>query len=162
MPRTLLTRKSPRFSSRINLARNRSLKALADMRHGASLSRAARENNVSQKTIKRYIGSTLVQDRPGGRFRARKSDRLVRYLQIPGPNGTVEVTARGLKEASEFARYKVAVNRFLGGELSALAPWQGKKIGGIELLTDAGTIKKQAKNESLPYSLYRSLSGGAA
>src|SRR6266849_9667168 len=94
-------------------ARNRALHALAAMRHGASISRAARENGVTPRTIKRYAGAALVQDRPGGRIRATESDRLVRYLQIPGPNGPIEITVRGSKAASEVAKYKSAVNRFL-------------------------------------------------
>ena len=100
------------------------------MRHGASISRAARENGVTPRTIKRYAGAALVQDRPGGRIRATKSDRLVRYLQIPGPGGPIEITVRGSKQASAVAKYKSAVNRFLRGDRNALAAWHGKKIAG--------------------------------
>jgi hypothetical protein len=86
----------------------------------------------------------------------------VRYLQIPGPHGPIEIKVRRSKEASEVARYKAAVNRFLGGDLGALAPWHGKKIAGVELITAGRTLKGLAQEELLPYSLYRSLSGGAA
>jgi hypothetical protein len=143
-------------------ARERSLRALNDMRHGASISQAAQENGVTTRTIKKYIGSALKQDRPGGRIRPTKGDRFVRYLQIPGPHGPVEIKARGSKEATEVARYKAAVNRFLGGDLKALSSWRGKKISGVELVTDRQTLKDLAQKELLPYSLYRSLSGGAA
>jgi hypothetical protein len=141
-------------------ARDRALHAVADMRHGASISRAARDNGVAPRTIKRYAGSALVQDRPGGRIRATKSDRLVRYLQIPGPDGPIEISVRGSKAAREVARYKGAVNRFLGGDRNALADWHGKKIAGIELATSGNTLKDLAERDLLPYSLYRSLSGG--
>ncbi len=143
-------------------ARDRSLHALNDMRHGASISQAARGNGVTARTIRKYVGSALLQDRAGGRIRPTKSDRFVRYLQIPGLNGTVEITAHGSKEAADVARYKAAVNRFLGGDLKALAPWHGKKIAGVQLITDRQTLKGLYKDEQLPYSLYRSLSGGAA
>jgi hypothetical protein len=83
-------------------------------------------------------------------------------MQIPGPHGPVEIKARGSKEATDVARYKAAVNRFLSGDLKALAPWRGKKIAGVELITDRRTLKSLAQDEKLPYSLYRSLSGGAA
>lgn len=142
-------------------ARERSLKALSAMRRGASISRAGRENGVTPRTIKRYVGSALVQDRPGGRIRATKTDRLVRYLQIPGVHGPIEIEVRGSKAAREFARYKAAVNRFLRGDRNALADWHGKKIAGIELVTAGNTLKGLAERELLPYSLYRSLSGGA-
>jgi hypothetical protein len=143
-------------------ARTRSLHALAQMRQGASISRAARDNGVTVRTMKRYVGSALSQDRRGARIRATKSDRFVRYLEIPGPHGPIEITAHGSKEATEVARYKAAVNRFLGGDPNALASWHGKKISGVELITAGNTLKGLAQRELLPYSLYRSLSGGAA
>jgi hypothetical protein len=143
-------------------ARDRSIRALWDMRHGASPTQAARDNGVTIRTIKKYAGSALLQTRPGGRIRATKSDRLARYLQIPGLDGPIDITARGSKEASEVARYKGAVNRFLRGKRNALADWHGKKIAGVELITAGRTLKALAEKDLLPYSLYRSLSGGAA
>jgi hypothetical protein len=143
-------------------ARERSLKAMWAMRQGDSLAKAARDNGVTARTIKRYVGAALVQDRPGGRIRATKSDRLVRYLQIPGPNGPMNINVRGSKRASEFAKYKAAVNRLLAGDRDALKNWHGKKIAGIELVTDTKTLVEQAHQELLPYSLYRFFSGGAA
>jgi len=132
------------------------------MRQGDTLSKASRDNGVTIRTIKRHVGSALIQDRPGGRIRARKSDRLVRYLQIPGPDGPIDVNVRGSKLASEFARYKAAINRLLAGDRDAMAPWHGKKIAGITLITDTKTLVEQAHRDLLPYSLYRSLSGGTA
>jgi hypothetical protein len=155
-------RNATRRTEREAKTRNRSLHALAQMRHGASISRAARDNGVTVRTMKRYVGSALSQDRQGARIRATKSDRLVRYLEIPGPHGPIEITAHGSKEATEVARYKAAVNRFLGGAPNALASWHGKKIAGVELITAGNTLKGLAQKELLPYSLYRSLSGGAA
>lgn len=149
-------------SEREKQAQRRSLRALSAMRQGASISRAARENGVTPRTVKRYAGSALVQDRPGGRIRATKSDRLVRYLQIPGPEGPRDITVRGSKAASKFARYKADINRLLRGDRHAMAKWNGKKISGIELVTDPKTLVEQARKEILPHSLYRSLSGGAA
>lgn len=143
-------------------ARDRSLHALRDMRHGASISQAARDNGVSTRTIRKYVGSALIQDRRGGQIRPTKSDRFVRYLLIPGPGGQVEIKARGPKEAADAAKYKAAVTRFLGGDLEALAPWRGKKIADVQLITDRQVLKGLAKDERLPYSLYRSLPGGAA
>jgi hypothetical protein len=151
-----------RLSERSQSARDRSIRALWDIRHGASPAQAARDNEVTTRTIRKYVGSALLQDRPGGRIRATKSDRYVRYLQIPGPHGAVDITAHGSKEASEVARYKSAVNRFLRGERNALAEWHGKKIAGVDLITAERTLKSLADKDLLPYSLYRSFSGDAA
>lgn len=152
----------PTLRKRSDEARERALSALAAIRRGATLSRAARENGVTPRTVRRYVGSALVQGRPGGRIHATKSDRLVRYLVIPGPEGPREISVRGSKPASEFAKYKAAVNRFLRGDRNALANWHGKKIAGIELVTEPKTLVEQARKDLLPYSLYRSLAGGAA
>ena len=143
-------------------ARDRALHALADMRHGASPSQAARDNGVALRTIKKYVGRALVQDRPGARLRASKTDRLVRYVQIPSLFGPVEIKVRGSKQASDAAKYNAAVSRFLRGDLNALAPWHGKKIGSVELITASSALKGLAQKELLPHSLYRALSGGAA
>ncbi len=156
------TERITKLSARSLAARDRSLHALADMRRGSSPSQAARDNGVTIRTIKKYVGTALLQDRPGGRLRATKSDRLVRHVQIPGQHGPVEIRVRGSKQASEAARFNVAVNRYLRGDLSALASWHGKKIGGVELITAGPTIKSLAQKELLPHSLYRALSGSAA
>jgi hypothetical protein len=142
--------------------RIRAFRALAAMRQGASISRAGRDNGITPRTIKRHVGTALRQDRPGGRIRARKSDRLLRDLQIPGRNGPIDITARGSKQARKISSYKAAVNRFLAGDLGALTPWHGKKIAGVELITDKELLKSLAHEDLLPYSLYRSLSRGAA
>jgi len=149
------------LSKRSQSSREHVLDAISAMRRGASLSRASRENGVSPRTIRRYAGAALVQDRPGGRIRATKADRLIRYLVIAGPDGPREIAVRGSKTASEFAKYKGAVNRFLRGDGDALAEWHGKKIAGIELITSGSTLKNLADKGLLPYSLYRSFSGGA-
>ncbi len=143
-------------------ARERALRALGAMRRGYTLSKAARDNGVTVRTMKRYVGSALLQNRPGGRIRASKSDRLTRYLQIPGPDGPKDVTVRGSRAASQFANYKAAINRLLRGDRNAMEKWHGRKIAGIELITDTKTLVEQARKEILPYSLYRSLAGGAA
>lgn len=155
-------RRSIRQNEKRAQARQRALRALTDMRRGASLSQAARNNGISIRTMKRYVGAALRQDRPGGRIRARKSDRLPRYLQLPGVDGPIDITARGSKQATEISRYKAAVNRFLADDPDALTRWQGKKIAGVKLITDREILKSLAHKDLLPYSLYRSLSGGAA
>jgi hypothetical protein len=91
------------------------------------------ENPFGPKVLpKRYVGPALLQDRLGGRIHATKSDHLVRYLQIPGLHGPVEIAARGSKQASELARYKDRRRQ-----------------------TD-NTLKGFAQKELLPYSLYLS------
>ena len=133
------------------------------MRQGDSLSKAARDNGVTIRTVKRYVASALIQDRPGGRIRATKNDRLVRHLQIPGLDGRRrDINVRGSRTASDFASYKADINRLLRGDRHVMDKWHGRRIAGIELVTDPKTLIDQARKEILPYSLYRTLSGGAA
>lgn len=151
-----------RLSKRSLAARDRSIHALADIRRGVSPTQALRDNRVTRRTFKKYVGPAIRQDRRGGRIHVTKSDRLVRYLQLPGLHGPIDIEVRGSKEASRAARYKAAVNRFLRGDPKALSPWKGKKIGGVELISDPETLKGLAQDQLLPYALYRSFSGGAA
>jgi hypothetical protein len=158
----MVTRRNSTRAKRSLAARNRALHALADIRRGSSSSQAARDNGVSLRTMKRYVGSALFQHRPGARIRATKSDRLVRYVQIPGQYGPIEIQVRGSKQASDAARFNAAVSRYLRGDLSALTPWHGRRIGGVELITAGPALKGLAQKELLPHSLYRALTGGIA
>ncbi len=81
-------------------ARNRALHALTAIRHGASLVDAAKAEGVSQRTIRKYVGSSLRQDHAGGRIRAVPRDKFTRYLQIPGQDagGLTQVAAKGSRE----------------------------------------------------------------
>src|SRR5206468_12712124 len=51
-----------------------------------------------------------------------------------------DITVRRSKKASEFAHYKAAINRLLRGDSNAMAPWHGRKIAGIALITDLPPI----------------------
>lgn len=83
-------------------------------------------------------------------------------MQFPGPSGPVEKAVRGSKAASQAAQYKAAINRLLRGDRNAMDLWRGKKIQGIELITDPKILIEQARKDILPYSPYRALLRGAA
>jgi len=151
-----------KLPSRSDLARERAFAALSAMRRGMTLSQAAKENGVSPRTVKRYAGSALIQKHTGARISATKNDQLIRYLQIPGRFGPIDITVRGSAAASEVAKYKAAVNRLLRGDAGAMAEWHGKKIQGIELVTSSDALIRLAHKDLLPYALYRSLAGGGA
>jgi DNA-binding CsgD family transcriptional regulator len=157
-------RKTPalaKLPARSQQARNRAFHALNAIRHGASLSEAAKSEGVSQRTILKYVGSALRQDHVGGRIRALSNDRFTRHLQIPGPDGLpVQVTAKGSKEATELAAYVSARATFLRtGDESVLRRFEGKKIGGHELVTDPRLLIAQAEQGESFDQLYSSLVG---
>jgi DNA-binding CsgD family transcriptional regulator len=157
------TRSTPALadlSSRSHEARNRALHALTAIRHGASLAEAAKAEGVSQRTIRKYVGSALRQDHVGGRIRAVPRDRFTRYLQIPGPDGPIQVTVKGSKEATELAAYVSARAAFLrSGDESFLRRFHGRKIGGHALVTDPKILTTQAEQGESFDQLYSSLVG---
>jgi len=148
-----------RLPQRGQTADERVFRALREMLHGASASFAARQNGISLRTLKREAGEALVQDRPGGRYRAKKGDSLLRPLQVPGARGPVHIDV-GIRTARQFAKYKADINRALAGNPKALSKWRGKSIAGVELVTDVKVLADQADKGLLPYALYRSVSGG--
>jgi DNA-binding CsgD family transcriptional regulator len=149
-----------KLSSRSFEARKRSLRALTAIRHGASLADAAKAEGVSQRTIRKYVGSALRQDHTGGRIRAVPRDKFTRYLQIPGQDasGLTQVAAKGSREATELASYVNARAAFLrSGDESVLRPFQGKKIGGHTLVTDPKLLTALAEQGESYDQLYSSL-----
>jgi len=164
MARKRTTRRSGpslrKLPSRSREARNRALHALTAIRHGASLAQAAKAEGVGQRTIRKYVGSALRQDHVGGRVRAVARDRFTRYLQIPGPDGPIQVTVKGSKEATELAAYVSARATFLrSGDESFLRRFRGKRIGGHALVTDPKILTTQAEQGESFDQLYSSLVG---
>jgi DNA-binding CsgD family transcriptional regulator len=151
-----------KLSARSQEARNRALHALTAIRHGASLAEAAKAEGVSQRTIRKYVGSALRQDHVGGRIRAIATDRFTRYLQIPGQEagGPTKVSVKGIKQATELAAYVNARAVFLRtGDTTALRPFEGKKIGGHTLVTDPQLLTALAEQGDSFDQLYSSLVG---
>jgi hypothetical protein len=149
-----------KLSARSLEARNRSLHALTAIRHGSSLADAAKAEGVSQRTIRKYVGSALRQDHAGGRIRAVPKDKFTRYLQIPGQEegGLTQVAAKGSREATELAAYVNARAAFLrSGDESVLRPFHGKKIGGHTLVTDPKLLTALAEQGESFDQLYSSL-----
>src|SRR5580704_10821351 len=86
--------------------------AIAKMRtRRISLRKAAREAKVSPRTVVKRAASALRKTE-SGRYVAKTSDRLVRTLIIPTPQGSEEINVRGLRSASLLGRYWVAVHKY--------------------------------------------------
>ncbi len=103
-------------------ARERALATLALMRREKlSLKAAARAEHTDTRTVKRYVGSTLRQKGPRGRYRPTAYDRIPRTLYVVTPEGTRPVTVRDSRQATKLAEYWAAVQRYLEtGDASAL------------------------------------------
>jgi hypothetical protein len=100
-----------------------------------SLLKAAKEQGVSPRTVKRLARSAL-QKRTNGKWTAKKSDRLLRVLMIPTSDGTREVGVRGSRQATLLGKYWNAVHKYL--ETGAIAPLARFKLHSIK---DANGLK---------------------
>src|SRR5690348_9240996 len=130
-------------------ARLRAFDALARMRtDGLTLSAAAADAGTTPATVRRYAGPALTRD--GGLWQASPFDRLYRRMAAYGPDGRVDVDVRGSRAASLIGRHFNAVGQFLAtGDASVLAPFRGKTVGGVELLTDPVRIDQLARRREL-------------
>jgi hypothetical protein len=143
-------------------ARPRALSVLARMRsRGESLSQAARFEHTTPHTVRKLVGTQLKRGALG-RYSATLGDTFRRDLNVLGFDGYVPVTVRSSKQAQLASEHLIATGRFIRtGDTEWLKPFVGKRVGGVELLTDpdrlldfadAGLVKLDA--------LYRENRGG--
>lgn len=113
---------------------NRVAHVVAKMRsEKMSLTKASREFGLNPKTVQARAEAALRKTK-GGRYVARPSDKLLRVLVIPGPQGQTEIGVRGSDVASKIGEYSDAVQKFIRtGDASRL-----KKFKRLKLLDDTG------------------------
>lgn len=143
-------------------ARDRGLHVLAAMRDDPtlSLSHAAKLEGVKPETVKKYFPSALKKS--NGRFRVTRSDRYTATLYIPDAQGNpVAVKTRSSRDREALGQYLRDLGRYLRGDRDALSRWRGKKIAGVELVTDERAIVAIEPALS-DFSLYRAFNGGGA
>ena len=164
MPRR--KRKPIAENHRESQVRARAFHALALMRREKlSRAEACRLAHIKPATLQRHVGTAIQQDRPGGRYRALKTDRFQRDLQIPTLLGPVSVPVRGSKNARQVSEYSNAVSTYLRtGKTKQLHRFRGKKVGPrgnqIELITDPDTLTVLAEAGALQLDqLYSVFSG---
>jgi hypothetical protein len=112
-----------------------------------SLRRAAREEGIAPATVLRHAGNALRKTAEGT-YKARKSDRLLRVLILPTPNGLAEIATLDSRAATIAGEYWNAVNDFLEtGDETELARFRGVTItdaqgNTVPLLTDADELER--------------------
>ena len=125
---------------------NRSLHVLARMRRtGATLTEAAREEQIDPRTVRKYLKSELR-----GRGKPTKVDHRKRDMLIPTTVGNAPVTVKGSKQASDLGKYMSAVGKYLRtGDVEGLGKFEGKSIGGHALITDPDLLSSLAQAGAL-------------
>jgi hypothetical protein len=126
-----------------------------------SLTKASREFGLNPKEVRTRVGSALRKTK-NGRYVARPSDKLLRVLVIPSPQGLKEVAVRGSDLASQIAEYSDAVQKYLRtGDASSLRKFKrlrllNEKGERIKLITDPAELQKLGSAGVLSFeSLYR-------
>jgi len=154
-----MPRKNKKFD---NPARPRALAVLARMRsRGESLSQAARAEHTTPRTVRKIVGKQLKRG-TSGRYSATPGDTLRRDLSVLGSEGYVPVTVHSSKQAQLASEHLIAVGRFLRtGDTEWLKPFVGKRVGGVELLTDPDRLHELAEAGLVKLdALYRNNRGG--
>jgi hypothetical protein len=138
--------KTKSTKQRKSITKQRAVAALSRMRNrGESLSKAARALRTTPRTVRKFVGTHLRRS-ASRRYSPTRSDRLKREINVFGVEGYEPVTVRSSKQARFASQHLIAVNRFLRtGHTEWLKPFRGKRIGGIELLTDPKRIREFAE-----------------
>jgi len=117
-----------------------------------SLSHAVRLQGVKPETVKRYFPSALKKVK--GKVRVTKSDRYRHRVYLPDNRGNPIAVNGSWRQRQDAGGYLGDLGRYLGGDRGALSKWRGKKIAGVELITDERTLVAIEPALS-DFSLYR-------
>lgn len=135
--RRIRIRRASENSETSRRIRIRGLAVLARMRsRGETLTQAARAEHTTPRVVRKLVGKQLKRT-ASGRYSPTRGDTLRRDLNVLGFEGYQSVVVRSSKLAHLAADHLVAVGRFLRtGDFEWLKPFVGKRVGGVELLTD--------------------------
>jgi len=131
-----------RLPRRSSEARTKVLHVKAAMVRDPTLSRAqaAKAEGVSVRSIQEYLPSGFKK--VAGRWRARKFDRFHEVMYVPDAHGNpVPVPTKNSKERAQVSAFLRDLGRYYRGNTSALAPWHGKSIAGVPLVTASRTLE---------------------
>jgi hypothetical protein len=144
-------------------ARLRSLAVLSRVRGGTTFSDALHIERTTASTVRRHVGSALIRDPRTRRIGAKSGDTFRRDINVLTYDGYVPVSVRSSKQAHIASEHLIAVTRFLRppGNPDLLKPFIGKRVGGIELLTDPDRLGVLADANLIKLDgLYRNNRGG--
>lgn len=142
-------------------ARRRALAALARMRsRGDSLTQASHASRTTPRSVLKLVGKQLKRN-TSGRYSVTTGDALRRDINVLSAEGYVPVTVRSSKLPQLASEHLIAVGRFLRtGDTEWLKPFVGKRVGGVELLTDPDRLQMIGDAGFKLDSLYRQQRGG--
>jgi hypothetical protein len=140
---------------------DRVIGAISKMRSDkVSLAQASRDAGISPRTVTKW-GRSALRKRKDGKYAAKPSDKLLRIVMIPTPEGMREIAVRESKQVSLLAEYWNALHHYLDtGDAAQLKTFQGKQIkdaNGVDvaLPTDLAVLNRLGSAGVLSFeSLY--------
>jgi hypothetical protein len=155
--------------ARSQSARAKALHVLSDLRRDPqlTLSHAARNREVSPRSIRKYIGSQLKQERPGARIRVTASDRLRETLNIPStkPDVLIPIHTKSSKERYLIGEWFASLKEAGRGDFARLNRFpKGTYIDGVRLPTGTYEVQKileAMESSDSPFERLYASAGGA-
>jgi len=128
-------------------ARRKALHLLSDLRRDPklTLTQAAKNRDVSPRSIRKYIESQLKQDRPGGRIRVTASDRLRETLHIPStkPDVLIPIHTKSSRERQQVGEWFASIKEAGRGDFVRLNRFpKGTFVGGVRLPTGTHEVQR--------------------
>ena len=157
-----------RVPERSRSARIKALHVLSDLRRdpNLTLTQAAKDREVSRRSIWKHIGSELKRERSGRRIRVTKSDRIHETLNIPStkPDVLIPIHTKSSKERYQVGEWFASVIEAGRGDFSRLNRFpKGTYIGGVRLPTGAYEVQKileAMENSENPFERLYASAGG--
>ena len=125
-----------------------------------SLRTASRDFGLDPRVVTR-LGKAALRKRKNGQYVAKRSDKLLRILAIPSPDGVREIATRDSRQATNLGKFWAVVQKYLQtGDSSALKKLRRKYIidasgKRIPLLTDLAELDRLGSAGELSFeSLY--------
>jgi hypothetical protein len=134
------------LSERSQSTRAKALHVLSDLRRDPklTLTQAAKNREVSPRSIRKYIESQLKQERPGGKLRVTASDRLraTLHIQSTKPDVLIPIQTKSSRERYLVGEWFASINEAARGDFDRLHKFpKGTVIGGVQLPTDAYEVQ---------------------
>jgi hypothetical protein len=132
-------------------------------REGISASEAAKRERMKLRTFRKGAGRFLYRSGPGKPWKARSEDQLSFFMTVLTRKGRVDVIVRNSRERKLLHEYESAVRMFRAAEDGAeeeLKKFEGKTVGGYELITDIKMLIELEEADELDFeSLYSPVGG---
>lgn len=142
---------------------DRATAVLSDLRRGVADFRAlCRKHGISPRSARTYLGRDLIGTR-AKTLRARKSDKRIRNMHFPLPQGDLPVQTRNSRDATTLSNFYHDRDRLLHGKMDAHefeTKWRRVRVAGQELFVDTPGIFEMANAGVLKMeNLYASTGG---